>query len=162
MVNLKGSRDIGNSPKNRLVQAVALETGEFLRGVFADDMEWHHRTDTAISGIDAIGQELTSLVPASSIVVEHAISHGKVGAASGYATLADGELRRFCHIIEFTNTSAGKIATRDQWHQNASAISVHPARRSYRHGGRIGELGARGAGRPPPRWDYCRILVLTL
>lgn len=44
------------------------------------------------------------------IEVEHAISHGKSGAANGQVQLASGKRIRFCHVVEFASAKADRIA----------------------------------------------------
>ena len=111
MVAVKGSRDCGNSPKNRFAQSigVAIESGEFLEDAFPDEMIWEHPGGKA-NGSEAVMVALAKVEQPASIVVEHAITHGKAGATSGVATLTNGKERRFSHVIEFTNTKANKVA----------------------------------------------------
>ncbi|WP_147124429.1 nuclear transport factor 2 family protein [Shimia ponticola] len=111
MVDVTGSRDCGNSPKNAFAQAVgvAIESGEFLHDAFTADMIWES-PNGEVHGSDAIIAALAKVEKPDLIVVEHAITHGKVGATSGVATLASGHKRRFSHVIEFVNTKANKIA----------------------------------------------------
>ncbi|KZZ65573.1 MULTISPECIES: nuclear transport factor 2 family protein [unclassified Sulfitobacter] len=111
MVHVKGSRDCGNSPKNTFSQTigVAIESGEFLEEAFADDMIWEQQGGETI-GSEAVKAALAEVDQPVSIVVEHAITHGRAGATSGLATLPDGKTRRYSHVIEFTNTKANKVA----------------------------------------------------
>ncbi|MEM6276618.1 MAG: hypothetical protein AAF714_06675, partial [Pseudomonadota bacterium] len=111
MVDVTGSRDCGNSPKNRFAQTigVAIESGEFLEEAFPTDIIWEHGGGEA-QGQDAVEAALAEVDVPESVVVEHAITHGKTGAASGFSTLRNGETRRFSHVIEFTNTKANKVA----------------------------------------------------
>ncbi len=55
MVKVTGSRDCGNSPKNKLAQTigVALESGEFLADVFSEDIVWQ-QPDIEIQGSEAV------------------------------------------------------------------------------------------------------------
>ncbi|MEO0566525.1 MAG: nuclear transport factor 2 family protein [Pseudomonadota bacterium] len=111
MVKVTGSRDCGNSPKNTFAQTigVALESGEFLGDVFSEDIVWQ-QPDIEIEGSEAVQRALAAIKAPTSIVVEHAITHGKVGATSGFCTMPGGQKRRFSHVIEFTNTKAKKVA----------------------------------------------------
>lgn len=112
MTEIQGSKDCGNSPKNKFVQdvAISLETGEIDSECLSEDAVWHGVKNKPIEGIKAIGDQLADKAKPAAIVIEHAISHGKVGAASGEATLANGHTRRFSHIFEFTNTKANCVA----------------------------------------------------
>ncbi|MEO0862281.1 MAG: hypothetical protein AAFY65_16855 [Pseudomonadota bacterium] len=111
MVKITGSRDCGNSPKNTFAQTigVAIESGEFLDGAFPDDMIWERQGGETV-GSEAVKAALANIEQPVSIVVEHAITHGRAGATSGVATLPDGKTRRYSHVIEFTNTKANKVA----------------------------------------------------
>lgn len=111
MVKVTGSRDCGNSPKNTLAQTigVAIESDEFLEEVFPDDMIWEQQNGQSV-GSEAVRAALAKKEQPVSIVVEHAISHGRSGATSGLATLLDGKRRRYRHVIEFTNTKVNKVA----------------------------------------------------
>lgn len=112
MVQIKGSRDCGNSPKNTFVQAVAiaLETGEAREDIFDEDVAWLRPSGKEIVGREALFAELAARAIPVVLTFDHAISHGKVGAASGEVTLADGTKRRFSHVLEFTSTKANSVA----------------------------------------------------
>ncbi|WEX07510.1 hypothetical protein [Chelativorans sp. AA-79] len=112
MTEVTRSRDCGNSPKNKFVQevAVALETGEATTLDFSEDVVWEGVSDEPIHGIGALIQVLADRTAPVAVTVEHSISHGKVGSASGQTTLGNGRSRRFSHIFEFTNTKANRVA----------------------------------------------------
>ncbi|MBY5990288.1 hypothetical protein KUV49_20285 [Roseovarius atlanticus] len=112
MTQVQGSKDCGNSPKNKFVQdvAVALECGEAEPSAFSEDVIWEHSPVEPISGKNALFKHLGDRPKLSSVTVLHAISHGRVGAASGEVTFADGQTQRFCHVFEFTNTKANCVA----------------------------------------------------
>lgn len=110
-MQVHGSKDCGNSPKNKFVQdvAVAMECGEAMPDAFSEDVTWEQPAQP-IFGKDAVLDYLGSLTKPTSVTVQHAISHGKVGAASGEVTLENGQIRRFCHMFEFTNSKANCVA----------------------------------------------------
>ncbi|MEO0697821.1 MAG: hypothetical protein AAFY84_17190 [Pseudomonadota bacterium] len=112
MVEVVGSRDTGNSPKNKLVEeiAVTLESGAFLTETFPSDMTLEAPNGQRIEGEGPITQHIAATTKPVKIEVQHAISHGKVGAASGISHLPDGSKKRFCYVIDFTNTKANKVA----------------------------------------------------
>jgi hypothetical protein len=112
MTIVHGSRDCGNSPKNRFVQDVAvfLEAGPGKADALSDDVVWHGAADTPLNGRHAAQAWLAQRAKPSRIVVEHAISHGKVGAASGEVSFEDGRTRRFSHVLEFTSVKADSVA----------------------------------------------------
>lgn len=112
MTQVQGSKDCGNSPKNQFVQdvSVAMECGEAMPEAFSEDVTWEQSATQLVSGKNALLEHLGSQPKPTSITVLHAISHGKVGAANGEVTLANGHTRRFCHVFEFTNTKANCIS----------------------------------------------------
>ncbi|MFD1912033.1 nuclear transport factor 2 family protein [Halodurantibacterium flavum] len=112
LTQVKGSKDCGNSPKNKFVQdvAVAMECGEAVPDAFSEDVTWVLPSADPVSGRSAVLEHVGSRTRPSSVTVQHAISHGKVGAASGEVTLANGHTQRFCHVFEFTNTKANCVA----------------------------------------------------
>lgn len=112
MTKIQTSKDCGNSPKNRFVQkiALALEAGEARSEDFSEDVVWECSAEEQIIGRDALLRAIAAKVSPAAITVEHAISHGKVGAASGHATLGTGERRRFSHVLEFTNAKASCVS----------------------------------------------------
>lgn len=113
MTSVQVSKDCGNSPKNQFVQdvAIALETGELEIGMIDNDVSWYGAGDDPIEGLKNFEQFLAGHATPSALVIDHAISHGKVGAASGEVMLANGHRKRFCHVFEFTNIKANCVAT---------------------------------------------------
>ena len=112
MVQVTGSSDCGNSPKNRFAQdvAVALETGRIAPGMLSNAVTWSGLGEAPAEGLVAVAQAMAGRTEVSAIEVEHAISHGKVGMANGVAVLADGTRRRFSHVFEFTNSKGTCVA----------------------------------------------------
>ena len=113
MTVVNGSKDCGNSPKNTFVQAiaVALEKGKPDPDDFSPDVVCEFGPGDTIRGQKALADAFDKRGSAAVITVSHAISHGKVGAASGETELATGELRRFCYVITFTNAKANCVAS---------------------------------------------------
>jgi len=113
MVHITGSKDCGNSPKNLFAQdvAIALETGEIPTGMLSDDVVWHGRATGLIEGIAAVRQTMAKRPAVQSLVIDHAISHGKAAMANGIATLTDGTIRRFSHVFDFTSAKGNCVAT---------------------------------------------------
>jgi|UniRef100_A0A7C3DWB0 hypothetical protein len=116
MTKVVASKDCGNSPKNLFVQTLAISTEkgdgvEFDRCV-VDDIAWVHPGRPILLGrVAASGllRLVRSQAPVK-IEVEHAISHGKAGAANGTVHLAPGERLRFCHVFEFANAKGDRVA----------------------------------------------------
>ena len=112
MTQVQGSKDCGNSRKNKFAQdvAVALECGDAEPSAFSQDVIWENSSIELISGKSAVLKHLGNRPRPSSVTVQHAISHGKVGAASGEVTFANGRRRRFCHVFDFTSAKANCVA----------------------------------------------------
>ncbi|WP_417407985.1 hypothetical protein [Hoeflea sp.] len=112
MTEIHGSKDCGNSPKNTFVQkiAIALESGEAKLENFSEDVIWERSAEVQVTGRSALAKALAAQPTPAVITVDHAISHGKAGAASGEVTLANGEGRRFSHVLDFTNAKANCVS----------------------------------------------------
>ena len=110
MTIVRGGTDCGNSPKNLFVKtvAVALVSGEFIPEAFAEGALWRHQSGV-IEGRPAIGEWLAQQPKPDEITIAHAISHGRVGAASG-ALVLDGQAYRFAFVFEFTNTKGNVVS----------------------------------------------------
>ncbi|KEJ95999.1 hypothetical protein SAMN05444149_102356 [Pseudosulfitobacter pseudonitzschiae] len=107
------SADCGNSPKNAFVQAIAiaLETGEADPESFAPTVTWDTSATDRIEGRTALIEAIEARSVPTKVVIEHAISHGRVGAATGETIMANGHRRRFSHVLTFTNSKATTVAT---------------------------------------------------
>ena len=112
MTEIQGSKDCGNSPKNKTVQdiAIGLAVGDIAPDLIDDDVVWQPTDSEAVSGRETLMKSLADQPVPQSVTVDHAVSHGKVGAASGEIVLANGHRRRFCHVIEFTSAKAAYVA----------------------------------------------------
>ncbi len=114
MTDIIGSLDCGNSPKNTFVQGIAieLESGAGKAEHFAENVVWTRPFPAEqIVGRAALIKAIATKNSPAKIIVEHAISHGKVGVANGEVTLPDGQSYRFCHVIAFTNAKANCVAS---------------------------------------------------
>lgn len=118
MTEIHKSPDCGNSPKSRFAQeiALALETGEIDPAVFAGDVVWRDGNQTR-RGPEALAESAAGRETPRSVVVHHAIAHGKTGMASGETTLSDGAVRGFCHVFEFTSAKAAQVAEISSYHR---------------------------------------------
>jgi len=112
MTRIHGSKDCGNSPKNSFVEkiAIALETGRAEEEDFSEDVIWEGSLVETVEGRPALFQALANQPKPEVLKIEHAISHGKTGAASGRSKFANGDVRRFCHVLEFTSVKASCIS----------------------------------------------------
>lgn len=113
MTEIIDSADCGNSPKNRFVQdiAIALETGAEQGDQFDENVAWARTPDEQITGRDALVAVVAAKQSPAKVIVEHAISHGKVGAANGEVILPNGQSYRFCHVIAFSSVKANCVTT---------------------------------------------------
>lgn len=111
MTKVNRSTDCGNSPKNKMVEdiAVALETGDnnFLSAILDSGAVWNYSDRRAASGEDILS-ELHGQDKQDVVTIDHVMSHGKLGAVNGHAKRGKTE-QRFCHVIEFTSTKCNKI-----------------------------------------------------
>lgn len=78
------SPDCGNSPKNGFVEdiAIALETGICDPETFDPAVTWESTSTRQIVGRTAVLEALSTEHAPAKVIVEYAISHGRVGAAS--------------------------------------------------------------------------------
>jgi hypothetical protein len=116
MTRVVKSDDCGNSPKNALVQEIAIAISKLDLKPVIDringDATWQILGATRLVGASAISAHLaTGRAPKpKAVVVLHALSHGRTGAANGTVTFADGSVRDFCHVFEFTSASGDRVS----------------------------------------------------
>lgn len=119
MVRVVRSRDCGNSPKNRLVEdvAVALAIGDVdaIAAAVTEDVQWLTVGDGAIAGVADVAVAALNAKPErlAEVTIVHVMSHGKLGAANGIVHSGTGRYE-FCHVMEFGNargTAVQKITT---------------------------------------------------
>lgn len=112
MTTISGSKDCGNSPRNGFVEkiAIALTTGRAEEGDFSEDVIWEGSLVETVEGRRALFQALANQPKPDAVTIDHAISHGKTGAANGRLIFANGNVRRFCHVLEFTSAKANCIS----------------------------------------------------
>lgn len=117
MTEVSRSSDCGNSPKNRMAEdiAVALATQDtdFLSQVLDPGAHWSHPGGTRTTA-EAILEQVASGGAPASLAIEHAISHGKVGAVSGSVVREAGRFG-FCHVIEFTSVKCSRVRRIDSY-----------------------------------------------
>jgi hypothetical protein len=106
------SADCGNSPKNTLLQDIAIafakRDAEFLLGRVTDDIRWEVVGGRVVEGREAFARALQTLGSVTQLTIDHVMSHGRVGAVNGLATHRDGA-REFCDVYEFANAKAERI-----------------------------------------------------
>ena len=113
MVEIIGSKDCGNSPKNNFIEkiAVGLEIGdwEFLCEALSDEAVWELTDGSVVEG-DSLRAHIKNCGKGVTFVkIEHVLSHGKSGSAAGHTHDKKGKALHFCHFIEFTTAKCVKI-----------------------------------------------------
>ncbi|MFS0728106.1 hypothetical protein [Paenibacillus sp. 1P07SE] len=112
MTEITRSGMCGNSPKNQLVEemAIALITGngELLLNTLAEEavVRVIGQEDYPAS---AVTEGATAVASVKEVTVDHAISHGKIGAASGSWQTEDGQSFAFSDHYEFTSSKGTQI-----------------------------------------------------
>ncbi|WP_295810476.1 nuclear transport factor 2 family protein [uncultured Nitratireductor sp.] len=116
-MDITGSKDCGNSPKNQLVQdvSVALAAGdaETLSKLLVENAVWEIAGERTFEGRDAI-IAASAQTRVRALTVDHAISHGRTGAANGRLDLENGRKIAFCDVQDFANakgTSVLRVST---------------------------------------------------
>jgi hypothetical protein len=114
-MNVVRSKDCGNSPKNGLVEdlAVALATGDVdtVAKLTIDDAQWRIIGVGELRGRDAIVTALPRLVGRENTKLEitHVMSHGKAGAVNGIIE-RNGGITDFCDVFELANAKGTSVA----------------------------------------------------
>ena len=115
------SQDCGNSPKNQLVEnlAIALLTNELKKrsDYVTEDVQWNRVGGKSLEGRKAILKELEVMHNRSilKLTVVHAITHGKAGAVNGevqYGSSTEG----FCFVFEFANARGTAVRQITSYH----------------------------------------------
>lgn len=113
MSDIQRSRDCGNSPKNQFAEniAISIELGDadFLGEVLAPDAEWELEDGSQLDAEASRSHLEASRQKPDSLVIDHVVTHGKSGAVNGTAEGAGRPTRRFCHVVEFSNTKCDKV-----------------------------------------------------
>ncbi|HEU4339072.1 MAG TPA: nuclear transport factor 2 family protein [Planctomycetota bacterium] len=116
MTRIVKSKDCGNSPKNLLVQTLAISIGKadranFLRCV-TEDVSWTYPGRPAVVGRAPAAELLASVRRQAPlrIEVQHAMSRGRSGAANGVVELTPGSRMGFCHVIELASVKGDRVA----------------------------------------------------
>lgn len=115
MTQITKSEDCRNSPKNAFMQEVTIglfvgDKGEF-RAALADDVVLRLGDRPSVIGADLVETlaEKRLRERFDAIVIHHAITHGRVGAANGVATKGATETP-FAVVAEFATLKADRIA----------------------------------------------------
>ena len=108
------SGDCGNSPKNTLLQNIAIAFAErdigFLSDHLTDDFRWELVGTRVVEGLAALKQALDETDDVTQLTIEHVVSHGRIGAVNG-AVQQRGTTNDFCDVFEFANAKAERVKT---------------------------------------------------
>ena len=108
------SGECKNSPKNAAMEEIAIEvfdaTNDRLLERLADDVTLHLADGAVIEGNEATNRYIAQHVQRGFEIlrVDHAITHGRIGAANGLLTVG-GDQTGFCVVVEFVNTKAERL-----------------------------------------------------
>ncbi|RUO26528.1 hypothetical protein CWE09_07420 [Aliidiomarina minuta] len=89
--------------------AVAMEAKdtEFLSDVLDPETVWNDGI-ASLTSAEQILSQVSSRSGPDTVTIDHAMSHGKVGAVNGISI--NGEIeQRFCYVIEFTSTKCNRV-----------------------------------------------------
>jgi hypothetical protein len=120
----------GNSPKNSLVQAVAIAVETFdhaaLSRLVVDDVTWEIPGRHDIEGRSAVLERLAASATAQArkVVIRRVLSHGRAGAVDGLVVLASGLTRAFCHVLEFSSAKGQHVSSICSYYSETSAVPV--------------------------------------
>jgi hypothetical protein len=115
MVQVNISEDCGNSPKNTLLQnmAIAFARGDvdFILSVVTDDIRWDIVGDRVIQGKGDLDEALRRAPggEAAELTVLHVATHGKAGAVNGTLKTVNGTTIAFCDVVEFGNAKGTNL-----------------------------------------------------
>lgn len=114
MTTITVNQDCGNSPKNAFVRdfniAFAENEVEFILDNVSDDITWTMSGDQEIQGKSDFTEAVRNMKDekTTELIIDHAITHGAIGAVDGTLKLDNGTVYAFCDMYEFS--SHGKNA----------------------------------------------------
>lgn len=113
MTRITTSKDCGNSPKNKFAEdlAIALEKNDQKKicAVITENIAWQLDAEL-VNGKEAFLKQLSANRKPTKIVIDHAVTHGKVGAVNGISSFGKSNEVRFCHVFEFSNAKCTKLS----------------------------------------------------
>lgn len=113
-IRITRSKDCGNSPKQKLLQDLAIAIGsadtELVKRLTAEDVSWCHSGRASLLGQAAVLKGLEKIGSVDTIEIIDVVSHGKKGAVRGIYAVS-GKQRAFSHFIEFTNNKCTEVMT---------------------------------------------------
>lgn len=116
-MRIQRSGTCGNSPKNTLLEnlAVALisSNAERVTALTTDDVTWRCPGEPLANGQAAV-RSLASRArstPASTLVIQQVVSHGRVGAVSASLRYPKQPASDFCLFFTFANAKGSAVDT---------------------------------------------------
>jgi hypothetical protein len=114
MTRISISKDCGNSPKNLFLQkmtlAFAKSDQKFLQASLTEDIYWNVLGEKITQGRENLLEKLHWFDDElEELTVQHALTHGKVGAVDGKVKLNTGKNYAFCDVYEFTDTKGTRV-----------------------------------------------------
>ena len=113
------SRDRGNSPKNRLVEAlaIALATGNAKAAcsLLTEDAEWEIVGRGVVAGRARIAAILAKARPVRKVTIDRVLTHGRAGAVDGSIELTPTHTRRFCDVYDLSSARGTAVRRITSW-----------------------------------------------
>lgn len=107
----------GNSPKNTVLEelAVALYSGDAARitALTTDGVTWRSPGQPLADGQAAVvaAAKRKRPTPASTLVIQHVVSHGRAGAVAASLRYPNQPASDFCLFFTFANASGSAVDT---------------------------------------------------
>lgn len=115
MTTVTVSLDCGNAPKKEFIKdiniAFAKGNLDFLTESVTDNIVWNIVGDKRIEGKEKFAAELEKMKErkASELTLDHILTHGREGAASGIIKMQNGRKYAFSDFYEFSGAKGAKI-----------------------------------------------------
>ena len=115
MTRITRNKDCRNSPKNAFMQELAaglfLDADDAFRSTLAEDAVLRRGGRPPVTGADAVEAFVARRLRErfDTVVIHHAITHGRVGAANGVCAKGADETP-FAVVVEFASVKADSVA----------------------------------------------------
>jgi hypothetical protein len=115
MAKVVRSEDCGNSPKNALVEALAIalalaDVAE-VRARVTDDVERAHAGGETVRGKDALAAAVRAgQRRVAKLTIDQVCTHGRAGAVNGTIEYRSGATIEFCQVFTFANTKGTAVS----------------------------------------------------
>jgi len=115
MAKITLKTDCGNSPKMEFLKdfnvAFANSDVDYLASAVSDTIVWNIIGDKTIAGKENFKKELVTMqsIKVAEMELNHLLSDGKEGAASGVMTMENGVAYAFSDVYEFTGVGGTQL-----------------------------------------------------